>query len=481
MHTTMTLRSNRGSAMIVALILSAVVAISLTSYIRLGVTSQRISNRALYNNAAMNLAENGLEEAMYSINKMVADETYDWSGWKNDGTSANSNAWSRFPESGNFTFDQNATGYVRVYVQNYKGVSAPTIVTRATITLGGVASAPIEKWVEVTLAKASKFANGLVAKDTILFKGNNVTVDSWDSEMAGVGTYTPFSNAVKNDNGSVGSVSVAVDSVLVKNADVWGYVSTNNAQDPTNNVGANGSILGDDSTYDPSTWTTKNVDPNRVSTQFSANFDPVTAPATTATNIGTIGGAATYGTAGTATTVLCDNISFSSKDTIVEFVGDVTLIIKAGVGEQAIKIAGNGSGFRVAANSSLKIYTAGDIDLTGQGIINVSGAPKSVQIYGTSTSTSTDQDIKIAGGGSFSGVVYAPNGSVTINGDGSVWGSIVAEDITLTGNANFHYDESLGRMGTGNPFRVAKWKELTMEDESGTDSDRSGYRKFLDF
>jgi len=447
--------------MIVALILSAVIAISLASYIRLGVTSQAISNRALYNNAAMNLAENGLEEAMYSINKMVADSTYDWTDWKNDGTADDSNAWRRFPSgNGTYTFDQNAKGYVRVYVTNYKGVKAPVITTRATINLGGAASAPIEKWVEVTLTKTSKFANGLVAKDTILFKGNLPTVDSWNSEKDGVGTYTPFSDAVKNDKGSVGSISVSLDSILVKNADIWGYVSTNNADDPTSDVYKNGSVLGKDSVYDPATWQTKNVDPNRISTQFSANFDPVTMPSSSG-SIGKITTPGTYGSNSTTTTVVCDSISLSGKDEIVHFKGDVTLIILAPENTEAIKITGNGSGFTVDAGGTLKIYTAGNIDLTGQGIINTDGAPKNVQIFGTSTSTSSDQDIKIAGGGTFSGVIYAPNGSVTLNGDGSMKGSVVAEDITLTGNANFHYDESLGNLTTGNPFRVGKWKELT--------------------
>lgn len=461
--------------MIVALIISSIVAISLASYIRLGISSQRISNRALYNNAAMNLAENGLEEAMYSINKMVVDSTYTWSGWDNNGTADDSNAWKRFPSSnGTYSFDQNSSGYVRTYVFNYRGVKAPTIVTRATVNLGGVASAPIEKWIEVTLAKTSKFANGLVAKDTILFKGNNATVDSWNSEEKGAGTFTSFASGTKTDNGSVGSISVAVDSVLVKNADVWGYVSTNNAQDPTNNVGNNGSILGEDSTPD-GTWTNKNVDPNRVSTQFSANFDPVTAPSTTVANIGTINTVGSYGTAGAKTTIVCDLITLSGKDEIITFVGDVTLIIKAAEGTQAIKISSNGSGIKIDTKSTLTIYTAGDIDLTGQGIINTDGAPKALLINGTSTSTSIDQDIKIAGGGTFSGAIYAPNGSVTINGDGSMSGSIVAEDITLTGNANFHYDESLGNMSTGNPFRVSKWKELT------TATERSVYTSKLTF
>ena len=53
--------------------------------------------------------------------------------------------------------------------------------------------------------------------------------------------------------------------------------------------------------------------------------------------------------------------------------------------------------------------------------------------------------------------------------------SVVAEDITLTGNANFHYDESLGNLGTGNPFRVAKWKELTTATERSAVSSKVSF------
>lgn len=460
--------SQRGSVLIVALIISAIIAISLASYIRLGLASQSISNRALYNNGAMNLAENGLEEAMYSINKMVANSSYNWSGWSNDGV----NAWRRLPSSsGTYAFDQNAKGYVRVYIYNYQGISAPKIVTRSTITLGGAGSAPIEKWVEVQLSKTSKFANGLVAKNSILFRGNNATVDSWNSDPTNSGAFIPFSNAVKKDNGSVGSVSVNVDSVLVKNADVWGYVSTNNGQNPADNVGSNGSILGIGSVND-GTWTNAHVDPTRVSTQFSANFDPVTNPPTTASTSLVAG--ATYGTLGTATTITSTTlISLSGNGSVITFKGDVTLIIDVAEGAQAIKVTGNNSGFTVAAGSSLKIYTKGDIDMAGQGILNATGAPKNVQVYGTSTSTT--QNIGIAGGGTFGGVIYAPNANVALNGDGSMTGSVVANNITLTGNANFHYDESLANMSSGNPFRVSKWKELTKAGE------RAAYTSKLSF
>ena len=116
---------------------------------------------------------------MYSINRMIADDSYNWPRWRNNGTVSTSDAWRRFS---NYTFDQNATGYVRVFVQNYKGIVAPIIAVRSTITLGGSSAAPIEKWIEVTLRKTSKFSNGLVAKNSVVFNGTNTTVDSWNSD-----------------------------------------------------------------------------------------------------------------------------------------------------------------------------------------------------------------------------------------------------------------------------------------------------------
>lgn len=48
-----------------------------------------------------------------------------------------------------------------------------------------------------------------------------------------------------------------------------------------------------------------------------------------------------------------------------------------------------------------------------------------------------------------------------INGNGEVMGSVVANHITLVGNAAFHYDEALSRYGNNTPFGIVKWRELT--------------------
>lgn len=490
MHFTRHRHSQRGSLLIVALILCAVIGISLVSYMHLGRTTLTISNRALYNNAAINLAENGLEEAMYAVNQMVADDTYSWPSWTNNGVAATSDAWRAWT---NYTFDQNATGMVRVYVYNYKGLMSPKIVARSTITLGGANSAPIEKWIEVSLRKTSKFSNGLVAKTSVVFNGTNTAVDSWNSDPDNdsATAAVPFSSGVRNDRGSVGSISVGVDAVLVKQADIWGFVSTGGS-DPTNTVGSGGSVMGNGSTYNPATWSSANVDPTRVSTDFAASFDPVTAPAKTyidlagAINTDTVLPRAADIAAGlvnadgnyyyTATKVDLTNEYLNITGKVV-----LKLTYAAGI---SVDVGGGSGTINVFNGSSLAIYTDGDIKIAGQGVANGTDSsgngslsdseakqPINFQIWGTKTSGT--QDIKVAGNGVFSGVIYAPQGAVTVNGNGSISGSVVANTITMTGNANFHFDESLANFGGGNPFRVSKWKELTSA------SDRAAYSSVM--
>jgi Tfp pilus assembly protein PilX len=458
------LYSERGSLLLVSMLLCSIIGISIASYIRLGVQAQKLSNRALYNNGAINLAERGMEEAMYSINKMVNDPTYTWTDW----TAVNSGADARRKWTG-YTFDQNATGQVRVYVENYQGSLAPVIIARSTVTLGGQSSAPIEKWIKVTLAMTSKFANGLVAKNTISFSGTNASVDSWDSKSDDPSaTPVPYDSTSRDDNGSVGSISVT-SAVSVNNADIFGYVAT----------GGTPASIGPNGLVGPFGTTAGTIAPGHSSTDFTASFDNVSAPTTPYYN--------PIGSLSTNTTHLLPGSIAAAADGkhYIECPSITKGVLKIEAGKQVILkmtgdilLTGGSEGIVLESTTSkLIIYTAGDVKVTGQGIANgvdgtdsgtsidahEVGQPANFQIWGTKTS-SPMQDIQIAGNGALSGIVYAPFGSVTINGNGAVCGSVVANDIKVTGNAAFHYDESLGRFG-GNPFRVAAWRELTTAAE----------------
>jgi hypothetical protein len=246
-----------------------------------------------------------------------------------------------------------------------------------------------------------------------------------------------------------------VDSVAVQNADIWGFAATGGALPK---VGANG-LVG------PFGTTAGKMDMNRVSTDFSANFDPVAQP-TGGVWLGTIG-VATLGSAGATNVYSGDRINIGGgpgSNLVIK--GNVTLHLTAAAGQAAIDITGNG-GIVISPGASLTIYTAGHIKIAGNGVLNggatsaSANQPINFQLWGTSTSPTVKQDIQVAGNGVLSGIVYAPNASVKINGNGDVLGSCVANDITVVGDAKFHYDESLGNFGGGNPFRVTRWNELT--------------------
>lgn len=450
-------RSERGSVLIVAMVFAAIIAISIASYLQVGQTNLRISNRAFYSNAAINLAETGLEHAMWSINKLAADDTYNWSsdGWQTDSTSA----WREF---GGFTYDQNTTGTVRVYVQNRSGTPAPVLVARATIQPQH--GAAIEKWVKVELRKRSLFANGIVAKDWITFSGNGASVDSYDSRKGSYNAVLADGTRNRFGRGSAGSGSVTVDSFNLGNADIWGYVSIGTPDYSGLDVGPNGTIGGLGSS--PGT-----VDYSRVTTDFKPNFEDAEAPAISGYTISAITSAKSLPLSGHSPAAdgkyyyRVPSISLSGPASRVLSIASghsVVLTVTESAGS-AISITGQAS-ISVPATASLAIYTAGNVSIGGNGVAN-SSDPAAFQFFSTRSASSTGtQSISISGNGQLSGVIYAPNATLSLNGGGSsgnVFGAAVAKTVTITGGSAFHYDEALADMTEGNPFGITRWVELT--------------------
>ena len=475
--------AQRGSLLIVALLLCAIIGVSLVTYINVGRNALQTSNRSLYNNGAMNLAENGLEEAMYSINKLVNDSTYSFTsnGWTAVGTDDMRRKWT------STSFDQNATGEVRVYIYNYAGGAAPVIVARALVNVAGDTNkSAVEKWVRVQLRKTSKFANGLVAKQTVNFNGSP-QIDSWNSDPDNNSATAPvvYSAATKNDAGSVGSISVGVNAVLVDNADIWGYVGTGGSAP---SVGATGTI----GPFGTAAGTTV---ASHVSTDFTTSFDDVSAPTTYSyTSVGALSTSKTlpddYPTATMKADgkyyIECTSIGGSNKVFTISAGKKVVLKVTDTTGN-CVDIKGGSGAINIASGATLELYAAGDISISGKGAANGtdtdgSGSlsasemnqPVNFQIYGTKTSGT--QSIAVKGNGVFSGVCYAPYGSISLDGSVETFGSFVGNDITLNGtSAQFHYDESLGNFGGTNPFRVTRWDELT------TATDRSVYTSVVSF
>ncbi|HEX2852096.1 MAG TPA: hypothetical protein VHO24_02575 [Opitutaceae bacterium] len=429
--------------LIIALVVAALIALGLGSMLSLNLTSSRLAKRTLHGFAGLNLVEAGVEEGTWSINRAAAGDTAAWAGW----TQGTGDAWRRF--SGFDLGDGSATT-VKVYVNRFAPPvgAQPKIIALASIAQGS--EAPVTKMLEVTLRRRSFFANGIVAKESLVFSGANPAVDSWNSDPDNNPATPPvdYSLAVRVDHGSVASGSAAVDALKVNHAQIWGYASTGGA--PPKFL-ASGSVRG------TTTPVGLAVDPSRIATDFNADFPAIPMPAG-GTAIPAITGTASLGTPGTTTRWRTTGVTLSGSEKLTIY-GDVTLVITAPPGTDGVKVTGSAE-IVIPAGSTLALYTESDVRIAGRGVTNGNIQASSFTIWGTNTSP-TGQNFDVVGNGTLRGVIYAPNAAVSIHGNGDVMGSVVARDITLTGNAAFHYDEALAETGATAPFGISKWRELT--------------------
>jgi Tfp pilus assembly protein PilX len=428
----------RGTVLIVTLMLLAMLALGSGSYLMLNLNAARQARQGYRQNASFHLAEAGAEEAVWSLNRGTALADDAWTGWTRQGPAA----WRKF--SG-FDFGGDTHGTVKVYVSNASptGSDKPTAVAQAVVETTGYS--PSTRMIEVTLGRRSYFANAILALDVLRFAGTNTSVDSWDSDPDQDPATTPvsYSATTRSDRGSIATSAVQNYAMLVNQASIWGSVATGGAAPE---VGFNGSIRGRNTPVDVQ------IDPALVNTDFSANLPLLTAPVD-GTPLLSVG--ETLGTEGMATKWRCASITLRSDETLT-ILGDVTLVLTASLGT-AIELTGNAS-IIVTENSSLTVYAESDIKIAGKGLANGNTRPVSCRIFGTGPA---GQAIKVAGNGALKAALYAPNADVTVNGNGDIMGAIAARTVTFTGNALFHYDESLAREGDSMPFAVTRWRELT--------------------
>src|SRR4051812_37120704 len=128
-------KNSRGSVLIVALLLAGIIGISLSSYLKLAITSLRTANRSFYGNSSVNYAEIGIEQAMacfYTVSTGTAPETA-WSGWTLNTTTKE--ATRTFPTAlTSYSVGPGSTAQVKVYVQKYDYSGTPLIVAKAVVT-----------------------------------------------------------------------------------------------------------------------------------------------------------------------------------------------------------------------------------------------------------------------------------------------------------------------------------------------------------
>jgi len=421
--------------MLAALCFAAVFALCLSSYVTMCYYSLNISNHNLGSSHAIELAETGLEDALWAVNNNS------WSGWTLSGGNAT------LTESGSgYNYDNNVTGSVQLTVTGYN-TGAPAIASVATLTLsdGATISRTISNGAGgLATVVAPEFINAVGALGgKVKFKSAG-TVDSYDSRLGAYASQTPGSSAVIVSTDATANINVQLNNLTLN-----GYAVT----------GANATTsYASGATVTPANILT-NINPNQP--VYPENYPAYQ------NLISSISSSTSLGTPNAATPTvyyLWGDITLSSGATLT-INGPVILVVYGNVsisGTGQIVITSDASHL----TSSLELHAEGGVSIGGNGINNRTLLPKRLALLG-SYSSGYAQTVSTTV--AFYGVMYFPTDTLTISSALTAYGSIVAKSVTFDVSPVIHYDVALRTVDStaidaafhcvSAPFAIAGWNE----------------------
>jgi hypothetical protein len=426
-------RNDQGSVLLVVMGITFVLGLGLASYLTLMRWQYVSVARSQAWNAAMAMAEAGVEEALAQLNPgallFTTNIDRGANGWSllSDGIY---HAPRRTLADGYYDVVITADTYPTVYATGY--VTIPTL------------SATITRSIAVTTAETSVFRGSMAARVNVDLKGNYIATDSFDSMDPLHSTnglyYAPWHKAA-GDIASTGGL------INVGNADIRGTIYTGPAGNYT--MGPNGSV-GDLS------WPLNGgLQPGHYKNDFNLDFPPVLPPYQTA--IPPAGGTVS----GTNYTWVLGNSNYMYDDSRgAKFnSGDVILVTgRARLYVTGDFLMGGQSMITIAPGASLQLYVGGANTIIGT--INNGGNCATFTYFGLPSNTS----VTLAGNDVFLGSIYAPSADLGMSGGGNnrldYQGACAVNTVSMNGHFNFHFDENLKRKGPVRGYQIASWTEL---------------------
>lgn len=431
--------------LLTAMLFAVGIAIVLGSYLTLSRTTLKVAHRTFFANDAANLAEAGLEEALYCFNQMAGGTApaTAWTGW----TFSSANAMRTLTP---FNRDQNAVGIVKVYVKGYDGGdAAPYVVSQAVVTPfdGG---APVIRTMHLLLSRnAGTTAHGLVALTRMELLGS-VFVDSFDSNPTDspTGPWLAYSSGIAAANASVvvlsGSLTMTTSGQIKGNLYLGSGVAAPAAGKVTGNITTNYSATFPFPTY-----------PSAAS--LSQSYDLGTSIPSTLPRVGDLPAAdGRYYYFVRNTTVRSFSVTASRN---------VTLVGTASVGMRS-------TGITLPTTSTLHVYMTGALEMENNDTLNLGGWAGALRIY-----TTTTENCTLENNARLVAWFHAPNAELRLTGTGGnsmVMGYYVADRIKASGSHDIHYDESLQAAGSAASYDVTRWLDFQSAADRATVSGLTG-------
>jgi len=431
-------REAQGSALMISITITLLLGLGLASYLSL-MRFQHVSGiRSQAWNAALAMAEAGVEESLAQLNPaaLLFSTNIDRgaNGWTLEADGMY-HAPQRIITSGSVT-----NGYYDVAIT---ADPLPVIYATGYVTIPAL-SATISRSIRVTTATTTVFRGSMAARVNIDLKGNGVSTDSFDSMDPLHSTNGLYYAPWHKDAGDVASTEGMIN---VQNANVRGTLYTGPSGGYT--IGAQGSV-GDLAWVDGGT---NGLQPGHYRNDFNQDFPPVLPPFETA--IPPMGGIVS----GTNYTWVLGNGNYKALCEAKFGTGDTILV----EGSAVLYVTGDflmqgNSSIVIAAGANLQLYVGGSSTVIGT--LNNAGNCATFTYFGLPSNTS----VSLAGNDVFLGSIYAPSADLTMSGGGKntldYQGACAVQTIGMNGHFNFHFDENLKRNGPVRGYQISSWKEI---------------------
>lgn len=416
----------QGSTLILCVFFTAIIGITLASYLNLTASQNQAVMRSLAWNSTLPVLEAGIEEALTHL-------------YHTDGTNLASNGWY-YDDNRYYKWRAVGDGWTYVTISNS---SPPVIYARGFIRAPLQSSKWLSRSVRVETKKDGLFSRGLVAKGQITLNGNNVLVDSFDSADPDHSSNGVYVVSRRKDNGSVATNARITNALATGNANIYGKVAT----------GPGGSVsIGPNGAVGNLAWQasgTGGIQSGFSSDDMNVSFPDVQPPFSGGSFSPTVGVGYQYVIPSSGRY----EVSALNGGLLVKSNAHAILLVTGNInftGSDKIEIEPGGS---------LQLYVAGsDAKIGGNGVVNRNGNATNFFYWGLPSNTS----LSINGNGTFTGVIYAPSADFTLNGSGTgedVTGASVTSTAKLNGNFQFHYDENLDRINRNRGYIVTSWNE----------------------
>ena len=390
----------KGAVLVISLLISVALLIVIMPFLFKLSGEYRLTDRTFKSLAALNLAEAGVERAIWELN------FGDISTWTGDTTAR------MLTLSSVTTCQGDAVGDIFICISNPNS-SSPIVESTGKIPYGNAET--VDRILSVELAKNLEpiFDKALFAGTGITLSGNSF-VDSFDSLDGIYGGDNIGSNGhIATNNTSYGCIT------LENNVMVYGDVSIGVNGDPDDILLLNAAIVTGDKTVLSESKPMLPV-PIPEGLVFKGNYS---------LDVPTKGGIDTISESGEYSSFFID------ENSIVTIDGDVILNV---AGEFSMA---NNAEINILEGSSLQIYLGGTfIQNKDSGFNNQTNDPKVLSFFGMEGFAS---EMTWYSNSDFYGSVYLPASTFNLDSNIDIYGAMSANFIIVASNARIHYDDAL--------------------------------------